>query len=314
MAGPRIAALLSAAHARFLPLASGSLPANHPSLASADSGWFALAAAARGGSVHSAGDADRRFPIMSVSKPFTFALACSAVGTRRASQFVGAGATGLPFDSVAALERDGGRTNPMVNPGALAAASLIPGATPDARWDFLREGISRFAGRDLQLDAETYSYASAHGDRNRGLALLLSSMGRLEGDPLEAADLYTRACCLSADAGELARMAGTLALGGSNPSTGDRASDADACTAAMAAMATAGLYTASGRWLADVGVPGKSGVSGAVIAAAPGWGGIGLYSPPLDGEGNSVRGWAAAGFLAGELGLGMFGPRQSRGA
>ena len=111
---------------------------------------FGLSLAAVGGSVFAAGDAAAEFTIMSVSKPFVHALVCRHLGGDEVRRLVGANATGLPFDSAAAVElsRDG-RTNPMVNAGAVAIASLVPGADAETRWRFVHDGLSRFAGRTL---------------------------------------------------------------------------------------------------------------------------------------------------------------------
>ncbi|KAI9024612.1 beta-lactamase/transpeptidase-like protein [Hyaloraphidium curvatum] len=249
---------------------------------------------------------------MSISKVFVFALLCDALGAARTRDLLGVNATGLPFNSVLAVELAADRrTNPMVNSGAIAATSFVPGADAAARWAFIRDGLSRFAGRTLEVDEEVYASASASNQRNRGMALLLESYGRLGCDPAEATDLYTRQCCLLATAEDLAAMAATLADGGVCPRTGRRAVSADACRRTLAVMATAGLYEASGDWLYDVGLPGKSGVSGGIVCVAPGKGGMGCFSPPLDDQGNSVRGGLVARFLAGKLGLDVFASRPA---
>ena len=137
---------------------------------------------------------------MSVSKPFVFALVCQALGPEAVRERIGVNPTGLPFDSLEAIERDGdGRTNPMVNAGAIAATSLAPGRREE-RWRFLHDGLSAFAGRPLALDDEVYASASATNHRNQGIARLLQSYGRISGDPAEAIDLYTRQCSLTVSA------------------------------------------------------------------------------------------------------------------
>src|SRR4029450_5760811 len=113
-----------------------------------------------------------------------------------------------------------GRTNPMVNAGAIATASLAPGGSQDERWGFLCEGLSRFAGRPLGLDEEVYASASATNHRNRALANLLETYGRLGCDPAAGEDLYTRQSCVRVTATELAVMGATLANGGGHPGTG----------------------------------------------------------------------------------------------
>ncbi len=244
---------------------------------------------------------------MSVSKPFVFALVCDAIGPDAARERIGVNATGLPFNALAAIERDAqGRTNPMVNPGAIATTSLVPGATLEERWAFLERGLSRCAGRTLQLDEEVLACALASNARNRAITQLLQSYGRIEGDAAEALELYTRQCSLNVTARDLAAMGATLADGGVNPLTRDRVIDPESGKRALAVMATAGLYETSGDWLYDVGLPGKSGIAGGIVAVSPGKGAFGAFAPRLDASGNSVKGRLVARFLSQELGLSLF--------
>jgi glutaminase len=270
-------------------------------------GLFGICAAGTSGSVHAAGDARYEFAVMSVAKPFVFALVCQALGPEEVRRRVGVNATGLAFNSLAAVERgDGGRTNPMVNAGAIATTSLAPGAGAEARWAFLHDGLSRFAGRALVVDEEVYASASASNHRNRGIASLLADHDRLGCDPAEAVDRYTRQSSLRVSATELAVMGATLADGGVNPITRERVVDAGVCHFTLAVMCTAGMYETSGDWLYDVGVPGKSGIGGGIVVVSPGKGGLGTFAPPLDAFGNSVKGQLAARFLSRRLGLSLF--------
>jgi glutaminase len=123
---------------------------------------------------------------------------------------------------------------------------------------------------------------------------------------VEALDLYTRQSSLAVTARDLAAMGATLADGGVNPFTGDRVVDEEACRHTLAVMTTAGLYETSGDWLYDIGLPGKSGIGGGIVTVAPGKGGLGTFSPPLDAAGNSVRGRLAARYLSRGLGLDLF--------
>jgi len=306
----RVAALVDEAHATFATERGGALSCVYPALAEVEPDLFGICVVGVSGAAHAAGDADVAFPIMSVAKPFTFALACQAVGPLEAGRRIGVNATGLPFNAPEALERaDGGRTNPMVNPGAIATVGLIPGATPAGRWERLRAGLSGFAGRELALDEGILRSASATNHRNRLLAGLLYERGRIHGDPAVALDLYTRQSCLSVTARDLAAMGATLADGGVNPVTRERVVDADVCRYALSVMATAGLYETSGDWLYEVGLPGKSGIGGGMVTVSPGKGGLGTFSPRLDAAGNSVRGQLVARFLSRRLGLDLFASR-----
>jgi glutaminase len=249
---------------------------------------------------------------MSIAKPFVFALVCQAIGADEVRAKVGVNSTGLPFDSVVAFELKADRlTNPMVNSGALATTSLVPGGTAETRWQFILEGLSRFAGRPLALNREVYASASATNQRNQGIARLLENHGALYADAVVTTDLYTRQSCVDVTAGDLAVMSATLADGGMNPVTREQVIDAEVCQPVLAVMATAGLYEASGDWLYAIGLPGKSGVGGGMITVAPGKGGMGTFAPPLDAAGNSVKGQLAARFLSERLGLSLFVSRPS---
>ena len=142
--------------------------------------------------------------------------------------------------------------------------------------------------------------------RNRGIARLLEGYGRMYFDALEATDVYTKQCSLRVSAKDLAVMAATLADGGVNPLTGKRVISAGNCKRALAILATAGLYERSGDWLYEIGLPGKSGVSGGIVTMAPGKGGLGTFAPPLDGAGNSVKGQRVTKYLSERLGLNLF--------
>jgi glutaminase len=300
----QVEALVAEAHERYREDAGGATSSVYPALARADPGLFGVCVIGMSGNVYAAGDTEADFSIMSVAKPFAFALVCDLLGPDEVWQRIGVNSTGLPFDSLAAVERSAdGRTNPMVNSGAIATTSLLPGATPEDKWHFLCEGLSRFAGRTLSLADDVYRSASETNMRNRSIAFLLRARDRIYCDPLEALDLYTRQSCLSVTARDLAVMGATLADGGVNPVTGEQVIEASSCRQTLAVMTTAGLYETSGNWLYKVGLPAKSGIGGGIVAVSPGKGGLGTFAPLLDGAGNSVKGQLAARFLSHRLGL-----------
>ena len=305
--GDVVQSLLDAAHARYAPVTDGEVASYIPALAAASPSAFGLAVVGVGGAVLTAGDAELEFSIQSVSKPFVFALVCQAIGYDEARERVGVNATGLSFDSVMAVELSTERTtNAMVNAGAIATTSLVPGDTAEAKWAFILDGLSRFAGHPLRLDDDVYASEAASNQRNRSIARLLESYERMYFDPLEATDVYTRQCSVLVTVTDLAVMAATLADGGVNPLTGEQVVDAETCKRVLAVLATAGLYERSGEWLYEVGLPAKSAVSGALVTVAPGKGGMAVFSPPLDDAGNSVRGQLATAFLSKYLGLNLF--------
>ena len=247
----------------------------------------------------SAGDAAHPFSIQSVSKPFVFGLVLQHLGARRARELLGVNATGLPFNSVMAVELNDDRTmNPMVNAGAIATTSLVPGETPEEKWGAVLDGLSRFAGHRLELDETVYASEAATNLRNQGIAHLLESYGRFYADPDEATDVYTRQCSVLVTAEDLAVMGATLADGGVNPVTGERVVDAAHCARVLAVLATAGLYERTGDWLYDIGLPGKSGVSGGIVTMAPGRAGWPRSRRRSTAAGNSVRGQAVTRLLS----------------
>jgi glutaminase len=191
----------------------------------------------------------------------------------------------------------------MVNPGAIATTSLVPGRSEAKKWRFIHDGLSRFAGRELPLDQEVYLSATESNFRNRGIAQVLRSLGGLYADPTQAADLYTRQCSLAVTARDLAVMGATLADGGVNPITKERVVSPATCHYALAVMLTAGLYETSGDWLYEIGLPGKSGIGGGIVTVSPGKGGLGTFAPLLDAAGNSVKGQLVARHLSQRLGM-----------
>jgi glutaminase len=211
------------AYERYRTVATGEPSHVYPALAGVPPHLFGICAVGTAGGLYAVGDADHGFTIMSVAKPFVYALVCATLGPEQLRRRLGVNATGLPFNSLAAVERGpDGRTNPMVNPGAIATASLVPGGSAEARWRFLHDGMARFAGREIPLDEDVYASASATNHRNRALADLLETYGLLGCDPVEAVDLYTRQSCLRVTVTDLAVMGATLANGGVNPRTKQR--------------------------------------------------------------------------------------------
>jgi glutaminase len=307
-----VQALVLEAYDRYRTTSDGTVADYIPVLAKASPDWFGICVVGVRGGSFAAGDVGTAFSIQSVSKPFVFALVCEAIGYEEARHRLGVNSTGFPFDSLMAVELNTDRTmNPLVNAGAMATTSLVPGDTADEKWEWIRAGLSRFAGRDLAVNEEVYASESATNLRNQGIAHLLQSYGRLYFDPDLATDVYTRQCSLEVTVHDLAVMAATLSNGGVNPVTGDVVVVPGVCRRVLAVMATAGLYELSGDWLYEIGVPGKSGVSGGIVTVSPGKGGLATFSPPLDPAGNSVRGQLVTKYLADRLGLNLFASRAA---
>ena len=304
--GPaEVARLVDEAYRRFEPVRTGEVSDVYPALRTADPDRFGIAVTGVTGATHSAGDSTVPFSIMSVAKPFVFALACSALGPDEVRARIGVNATGLPFNALSAVERSpDGRTNPMVNPGAIATTALVAGGAPvPEAWERILAGLSAFAGRRLALDDDLYLSAIASNHRNRSLAQFLYARGALAIYPDEAVELYTRQSCVAVTAEDLAAMGATLADGGVQPRTGERVVDLATCRATLTTMLVAGMYETSGDWLYEVGLPGTRGSGGGMVTVSPGKGALATFSPPLDAAGNSVRGTRTAAYLSRTLGL-----------
>ncbi|MGV9803456.1 glutaminase A [Mycobacterium sp. NPDC003449] len=282
----------------------GGKPADYiPELAHVDPDGFGLSLSASDGYVYESGDAAVQFTIQSISKPFTYALALDQIGTRAVDASIGVEPSGEAFNEISVDESTKTPKNAMINAGAITAVSLIPGDTPDERFNRIHEFYSACAGRRLEVDLGVYASEMATGDRNRAIAYMLRSFGALQGDPDGALDVYVRQCSIRVTSTDLARMAATLARGGFNPLTGRRVTDAQVVRRTLSVMVTCGMYDATGDWVSAVGLPAKSGVGGGILAVLPGQLGIGVYSPPLDTRGNSVRGVEVCRSLSAQLGL-----------
>lgn len=302
-----VVALVERAHERYAGVDEGRVADYIPALAEADPNWFGLSIVSVNGTEIKAGDVDIEFSIQSISKAFVFALACEELGHQAVRERIGVNNTGLAFNSLIALElNDGSPMNPMVNAGAISTTALLPAKSGEDRWNRIREGLSRFAGRELTVDENVYRSEAATNQRNMAIGKLLQSYGRIDPDPVETVDVYTRQCSLLVRAHDLAVMGATLACGGVNPVTGEQVVSAKVCRDTLAVLASCGMYERSGDWLYEIGLPAKSGVAGGIVAVAPGKGAIGVYSPPLDPAGNSVRGQMACAYLSRALGLNLY--------
>jgi glutaminase len=300
---------VDAAHAAAKGATGGENASYIPYLAGVPSHLFGLAVVTADGRVFSAGDADYAFAIESISKVFTLALVMDLIGPEALRAKVGVDPTGLPFNSVMALELHGGKPlSPLVNAGAIATVSLVPGGSADACWATILDAQSRFAGRAIALSDEVNQSEQTTNFHNRAIGWLLYSAGACYSDPMRAVDVYTRQCSTLITATDLATMGATLAAGGINPLTKQRVIGAANVPPILAEMTMEGLYDASGDFAYSVGLPGKSGVGGGILAVAPGKLAIAGFSPPLDPVGNSVRAQQGVAAIAKALGLNLYAP------
>ena len=284
------------AYNQFRTLKEGKNADYIPALAKVDPNLFGIALVTVDGKVFTAGDVKTEVSIQSISKVFTMAQVIQEQGPESVEKRIGVDATGARFNSIIAIE--GVRTvvgtgapemNPLVNPGAISATSMVSGKSADEVWAKIIGFHNDFAGRSLSVLQDVYKSESDTNQRNQAIGALMYAYGYIKDNWQQAVDLYTRQCSIGVNARDLATMAATLAAAGRNPVTGKQLMDRDKVPGVLAVMATAGLYDDSGKWLYHTGLPAKSGVGGGLIAVSPGKFGIAVISPPLDDAGNSVR-------------------------
>ena len=310
-------AVVSAAFSKYKDLKEGKNADYIPALAHVDPNMFGVAVVGRDGKAYVAGDANAEVSIQSISKVFTMARVIQDQGPDAIEKTIGVDATGMKFNSIVAIELSyklagGPEMNPLVNPGAITATSMVRGATSDEVWMKILGTYSDFAGRPLSVMQDVYKSESDSNQRNQAIGMLMHAYGYIKQNPAQATDLYTRQCSVGVTAKDLATMAATLAFGGRNPVTGKQAIATENVPYVLAVMATAGLYDDSGKWLYHTGLPAKSGVGGGIIAVAPGRFGIAVVSPPLDEAGNSVRAQKAIADIVNALGLNPYASKPSR--
>ena len=277
-------------------------------IAPAEQKPFAICLATLDGEVFRAGDHDQLFALQSISKVFVHGLALEACGRDRVLERVGVEPSGDAFNSIVFDERNNRPFNPMVNAGALATTALVEEAEGvQNALEGILGALRRYAGnRSLEVDEGTFEAERRSADRNRATAYLMRSDGMLAGDVEETLALYLRQCSVRVTCRDLAMMAATLANGGANPITGERALTRRHVRDVLSVMHACGMYDFAGQWAYRVGIPAKSGVSGGVMGIVPGKLGIGVFSPGLDAYGNSVRGTAVCEELSERLGLHVF--------
>lgn len=241
------------------------------------------------GEVVGVGDDDRKFALQSVSKSFTYALALQERGLDVVLDHVGVEPSGDAFNELS-QHSDGRPFNPLINAGAIMAYALLPGDTPQEREELLLDTYSAMACERVTVDEELVDIEKYHDDRNLALGHELAAAGLITQDPHEIVRGYLRQCSITLSTRQIAVMAACFATGGYNAVTGEQIFDEHVVQQTLSVMLTCGMYNASGKWVANVGIPAKSGVSGAMLGVVPGAIGLATYSPRLDDVGNSVRG------------------------
>jgi glutaminase len=298
-----VQAYLERLHGRHAFLRDGDVATYIPELGKADPEWFGICLATTDGRLYEVGDTRQPFTIQSISKPLTYGLALGDRGRETVLGKVGVEPSGEAFNSISLAPETGRPLNPMINAGAIATASLVAGHSAEDRLARLLAVFSLYAGRPLAIDDAVYRSEKATGHRNRAIAHMLRNFDILTTEPDEALDLYFRQCSVLVDCRDLATIAATMANGGTNPLTGQRAVAHELVDSILSVMTSCGMYDFAGEWLYAVGMPAKSGVAGGILAVLPGQLGLGVFSPRLDSRGNSVRGVAVCRDVARELDL-----------
>ena len=301
--------VVDAAYAKYKTLKEGKNADYIPALAKVDPNLFGIALVTVDGKVYTAGDVKTEVSIQSISKVFTMAQVIQEQGLAAIEKQIGVDATGARFNSIIAVESvkvvqgaGAPEMNPLVNPGAISATSMVKGSSADEVWKKIIDFHNESAGRQLTVLQDVYKSESDTNQRNQAIGALMLAYGYIKNNWQQAVDLYTRQCSIGVNAQDLANMGATLAAGGTNPVTKKKVLDADKVPGVLAVMATAGLYDDSGKWLYHTGLPAKSGVGGGIVAVSPGKFGIAVVSPPLDDAGNSVRAQKAIADISNALG------------
>lgn len=277
-----------------------------PALAEVSAERLAIAVCSVDGNMFQAGDATERFSIQSISKVLNLTLALTRYQEHEIWQRVGKEPSGLPFNSLLQLEMEQGKPrNPFINPGALVVCDMLQTRLSAPKQRML-EVVRQLAGEDdLLYDPRVARSEFEHSDRNAAIAYLMKSFGNFDNDVLTVLQTYFHYCALRMSCVELARSFAYLANHG-------RALNGEVIISPLQArqinalMMTSGMYDGAGEFAYRVGMPGKSGVGGGIIAIVPGELSIAVWSPELDASGNSLAGTAVLELLSQRIGRSIF--------
>ncbi|MEO1375098.1 MAG: glutaminase A [Cyanobacteria bacterium J06635_10] len=301
---------LTELHEKYRLLNDGTVANYIPELALVNPELFGICVVTKDGQIFEAGDCDQLFTIQSISKAFVFGLALEDRGREYVNCKVSVEPTGVAFNSIILDEKTNRPYNPMVNSGAIATTDLIKGKNSAERLKRLLEMFKRYTGREHDINVPIFLSEKATGNRNRAMAYLMLNFGMVSDRIEETLDLYFQQCSIMVNARDLAMLSATLANGGVNPVTKERAIDERYVQDVVSVMLTCGMYDASGEWAYRVGIPAKSGVGGGITAVVPGKLGIGTFSPLLDAKGHSVRGIKVCEDISKDFGLHLFNVAQ----
>ncbi|KKX31569.1 glutaminase [Rhizobium sp. LC145] len=303
-------AIVDEIHEKLTPrLGEGKVADYIPQLARIDPKKFGLAVIGVDGEVYKTGDCDEPFSIQSISKVFTLTLALGKHGETTWNR-VGREPSGSAFNSIVQLEHEGGKPrNPFINAGAIAISDLVlAGHTPREAIGEIVRFVQYLADDEaIAIDPAVAKSEQATGYRNFALANFMRSFGKLDHPVEHVLGVYFHHCALAMTCTQLARSGLFLAAAGSNPLTGHTVVSKQRARRINALMLTCGHYDGSGDFAYRVGLPGKSGVGGGILAVAPGKASVAVWSPGLNHNGNSLIGSLALEMLAAKTGWSVFG-------
>jgi glutaminase len=285
---------------------TGSVATYIPALATANLNWVAVCVAAWQEESLNAGDWQQAFTLQSISKVFALLYVLEIFGSAKVFQHIGCEPSGHPFYSLVQLEYEQGRPrNPLINAGAIAISALFPGQTVAEKIMGYMQFLQSIAGQEFQIDTAVYRSESDTGHRNRAVGHFMRSFGIIENDPQIAVETYFQQCSILVTVEQLANLGLIFACRGRHPRT-QFAVNPENVKIVNALMSSCGLYDESGWFALNVGIPAKSGVSGGLLAIAPGRYSLATFGPALNEKGNSLAGLYILQRLANSLGLSLY--------
>lgn len=295
--------------AKYRPLKEGHTADYIPELSKVSTDMFSLAVVTVDGRIYKAGDDHYQFSLQSTSKPFLYAMALQELSREFLLSKVGVEPSGEAFNSIVELEKHTHRPyNPMINSGAIAVSSFIKDTPEQKRLDRVLQMFSNLAGRKVNIDENIFRSEKSTAHRNRSIAHLLRHFDIIGDDIEESLDLYFQQCSIMVNTVDLAMMGATLANGGVQPKTKMKVMNNDTVPDVLSLMFTCGMYDTAGEWAYNVGLPAKSGVSGALFTVVPGKLCLAAYSPLINHHGHSLRSVAAVKDFVRQFQLNMFLP------
>ncbi|EON72101.1 glutaminase [Lysinibacillus sphaericus] len=304
---------------QFRPYAKeGNCASYIPALAQKDPNQLAIAIIGPDGREMRAGDTTETFTLQSVSKIVSFISACMDKGLSYVLERVDVEPTGDTFNSIVRLEshQPGKPFNPMINAGAITVSSMLAGASPQEKIDNLLHFLEKMIGKKVSVNEEVFHSEWETANRNRALAYYLMASGYLDCPVEEALEVYLKQCAIEVDVADMAMIGLVIANDGYHPILKTQLFPKQVAKLTKALMVTCGMYNASGKFAAFIGLPAKSGVSGAILATVPSHAslqspfpagcGIGIYGPAIDTIGNSVAGVHLLKHIATEWNMNIF--------